>query len=483
MPVDAYLLAGRYRLVERLGEGGAGTVWRARDETLNREVAVKQVRIPPRLTPAQRAEFADRAIYEARAAGRLRDPAIVVIHDVVLEADQPWIIMDLVTGRSLDQAIKDFGPLPPPSVARIGLSVLSALQVAHSYGMVHQDVKPANILLDADGSAMLTDFGIAVTMGAKGDRYGSAGSPGYMAPERLNEQPSGPASDLWSLGASLYTAVEGRPPFARPNPAAMAAAVLLHDPPFPVRAGRELGGLLMAMLAKDPAARPTAGQVRQALEHAVSPGRAPAPPAGRRRVRWLAPVLLAAVALLGTAGWYGWTALNQGEPGRYAAAPDPCRLLTGAQAEQVVGGATGAEKTREGECQWRLQQGSLVTRRVTVRVWIERPDGSRGAPEVAARRFDMERASRRAAEGSVFRERVGEVRDVPGTGEAAFVQSRFERYINSPDSGRADTAVLLRDSNLIAEVVWHRTDVGIDDPADEKTAVDAAGMVSGALRG
>lgn len=481
-PADGYLLARRYRLLQRLGEGGAGTVWRARDEMLNREVAVKQVRVPPQLTPAERAEFADRAIYEARAAGRLRDPAIVMIHDVLLEGGQPWIIMDLVTGRSLDQAVKEFGPLPAPTVARIGLSVLSALQVAHSYGMVHQDVKPANILLDADGSVMLTDFGIAVTMGAKGDRYGSAGSPGYMAPERLNEQPSGPASDLWSLGASLYTAVEGRPPFERPNPAAMAAAVLLHDPPPPVRAGRELGGLLMAMLAKDPAARPDAAQVRQALERIVSPGQAPVAPRRRGRAWWLVPVAVLAVALLGTGAWYGWTLLTRGEPGRYATAPDPCTLLTSAQVKRMLGIDAQPERTRTGECQWRLQKGSLVPRRLTVRVWVEQPDGSRDAAEVAALRFDLERKGRQAAAGEVFRERVGEVHDAPGVGETAFVQTRFERYINSRTSGRADSTVLLRDSNLMAEIVWHKSDVRVDAEPDEKTAVAAAAMVAEALR-
>jgi serine/threonine protein kinase len=213
MPDDLYLLAGRYRLIERLGQGGAGTVWRAIDEMLDRQVAVKQVRVPERLSPYERAQFTDRAIHEARSAGRLRDPAIVLVHDVVLEGHQPWIIMDLVTGRSLDKLIKERGPLPPEFVARAGLRVLSALEVAHAHGMLHQDVKPANILLDSDGSAMLTDFGIAVPMGGRDTGLGSAGSPGYMAPERLNEQPSTPASDLWSLGASLYTAVEGRAPF------------------------------------------------------------------------------------------------------------------------------------------------------------------------------------------------------------------------------------------------------------------------------
>ncbi|WP_406673099.1 serine/threonine-protein kinase [Nonomuraea sp. N2-4H] len=238
MVAELYLLAGRYRLIERLGQGGAGTVWRAIDEVLDRQVAVKQVRVPEGMSQREHAEFIDRAIHEARSAGRLRDPAIVLVHDVVIEGAQPWIIMDLVSGRSLDKVIKESGPLPPGYVAAIGLRVLSALEVAHAHGMLHHDVKPANILLDADGTAMLTDFGIATPMSGQGGPFGHAGSPGYMAPERLNEQPSGPASDLWSLGASLYTAVEGRAPFDRGMPAAIAAAVLLHEPPYPARAGR-----------------------------------------------------------------------------------------------------------------------------------------------------------------------------------------------------------------------------------------------------
>ncbi|WP_345400987.1 serine/threonine-protein kinase [Nonomuraea salmonea] len=250
MAGDLYLLASRYRLIERLGQGGAGTVWRAIDEVLDRQVAVKQVRVPERLSPQEHAEFIDRAIHEARSAGRLRDPAIVLVHDVVIEGAQPWIIMDLVTGRSLDKVIKQSGPLPPEYVAAIGLRVLSALEVAHAHGMLHQDVKPANILLDGDGSAMLTDFGIAAPISGVGDRFGSAGSPGYMAPERLNQQPSGPASDLWSLGASLYTAVEGRAPFERGLPAAIAAAVLLHEPPYP-------------RTCRPPPGRPADGHARQ----------------------------------------------------------------------------------------------------------------------------------------------------------------------------------------------------------------------------
>lgn len=472
----SYLLAGRYRLIEHLGQGGAGTVWRAVDETLNREVAVKQVRVPAGLSARERAEFTDRAIHEARSAGRLRDPAIVLVHDVVLEGDQPWIIMDLVSGRSLDKVIKENGPLPPPYVARIGLQVLSALEVAHAHGMLHQDVKPANILLEADGSAMLTDFGIAAPMGGQGDRYGSAGSPGYMAPERLNEQASGPASDLWSLGASLYTAVEGRPPFERQLPAAVAAAVLLHDPPFPERAGREFGGLLMAMLAKDPAVRPTAAQIRQALGGAPTH---PVPGRGRPRRLLLPVAAAAAVAVLGAGGWYAVNALTpEPETGRYSAAPDPCRLLTDAQAAQLMRAEPERSATRAGECQWIVGSGH---RRVTVRTWIEKPDGDLGGPQVALRRFTSEKGTRGAAAGTQARSAVGKVGDVTGVGESAFVQSRFELAMTSNAVGRSDSTVLFRSSNLLGEVIWHRDDVPVKAPADKETALKIARLVSAAL--
>ncbi|YCK40600.1 serine/threonine-protein kinase [Actinomadura sp. ATCC 39365] len=480
MRSDHYLLAGRYRLVEQLGQGGAGTVWRALDETLDREVAVKQVRVPPGLSPHQRAEFAGRAIHEARSAGRLRDPAIVLVHDVVLDGDQPWIIMDLVTGRSLDKVISENGPLPPPYAARIGLQVLSALEVAHSHGILHHDVKPANILLDADGSAMLTDFGIAVPLGGQGEGAGSGGSPGYMAPERLNEQAPGPESDLWSLGASLYTAVEGRAPFERQLPAAVAAAVLLHDPPFPARAGREFGGLLMAMLAKEPAARPTAAQVRQVLSGApVRSGPIP----GRRR-RWLLPVAVASgVAVLG-AGWYAVDALaGQPETGRYAAAPDPCRLLTDAQAAELAQGVVRRSATRDGECQWVAGLEERRGRRITVRTWIEKPDGDLGGPQVAARRFTSEKGTRNAAQGTRARAAAGEVVDVAGVGEAAFVQNRFQLLMSSSTVGRSDSTVLFRSSNLLGEVVWHRDEVSVKTPVDKETALRIARLVSGALPG
>ncbi|MEV0229088.1 serine/threonine-protein kinase [Nonomuraea sp. NPDC050786] len=475
MPDELYQLAGRYRLIERLGQGGAGTVWRAIDEILDRQVAVKQVRVPEGLTPPQRAEFADIAIHEARSAGRLRDPAIVLVHDVVLEGGQPWIIMDLVTGRSLDKVIKEQGPLPPGYVAAVGLRVLSALEVAHANGMLHQDVKPANILLDADGSAMLTDFGIATQMGGQGGRFGFAGSPGYMAPERLNEEPAGPSSDLWSLGASLYTAVEGRAPFERELPAAVAAAVLLHEPPFPMRAGREFGGLLMAMLVKNPSARPTAAQVRQALSALA--GAAPV----RRRRWWLVPAALAAVVALGAGGWYATGALRSGpEAGRFATAPDPCTLLSDAQAAQLVKGEPERTLTRPGECQWYLRRGS-VGDRLLVRTWAEQPDGDLSGPQVAQRRFASEKASRAAAKGTVLRTSRGQVNDLPGVGEAAITQNTFKAAMTSTTEGFADTTVLFRTSNLLGEVIWQRADVPVTDPVDKEPALAAARLISAKL--
>ncbi|WP_214326635.1 serine/threonine-protein kinase [Nonomuraea sediminis] len=479
MRAEQYVLAGRYRLMERLGEGGAGTVWRAVDETLQRNVAVKQVRVPRDLDPRERAQFAERAIHEARAAGRLRDPAIVLIHDVVLEGDQPWIIMDLSAGRSLEEVIRDHGPLPAGHVARIGLRVLSALEVAHAHGILHQDVKPANILIEPDGSAVLTDFGIATPMGGQGQLYGTAGSPGYMAPERLNQHGSGPSSDLWSLAAGLYTAVEGRPPFERAMPAAVAAAVLLHDPPFPRLAGRELGGLLMAMLAKDPAARPAAAQVRQRLMNVTD---TPTVPTRRRRRSLLVALALAAVVLLGAGGWYGVAVLTAPETGRFAAAPDPCTLLTDADAAGLLGGRAQRTATREGECRWQVREGSEVARVLTVRTRAEPPSGGRGGPGAAEVRFASERDTRAAGEGTTFRRTTGKVIAVPGLGDAAFVQDSYELYVNSTSSGDSDSTVLLRTSNLIGEVIYHRERVPATAPASRDTSVRAARLVFAGLK-
>ncbi|WP_327086068.1 serine/threonine protein kinase [Nonomuraea sp. NBC_01738] len=476
MPGDG-LLAGRYRLVQRLGEGGAGTVWRAIDETLHRDVALKQVRVPEGLDPRQRAVFADQAIHEARSAGRLRDPAIVLIHDVVLDGDQPWIVMDLSTGRSLDKVIKEYGPLPPAEVARIGLAILGALRVAHAHGILHQDVKPANILIDADGSAMLTDFGIAAPMGGQGDRTGSAGSPGYMAPERLNGLASGPASDLWSLGASLYTAVQGQAPFERAMQAAVAAAVLLHEPPFPVPAGRELGALLMAMLAKDPAERPTAEQVGAAL--ASTPQQVAGQVKPRRR--WVLPAVLAGVLALGAGGWYGVAALGgEEEIGRFATAPDPCGLLTDTQAAELLGGAVKKIATRAGECRWERWEGSRTPRVLTVRTAAERPRGGQDGPATATTVYNARRATKASAKGEVFGLYTGKITDYQGVGDAAFAQATMKTWAKQKQV-RVTITGTFRISNLIGEVVLDLELLSKLTQAEHDAAAKATRTVAAAL--
>ncbi|MEV0997269.1 serine/threonine-protein kinase [Nonomuraea sp. NPDC050202] len=251
------LLAGRYRLLAQLGQGGMGTVWRAMDELLRQEVAIKEVRLPPDLDEAARTELADRTLREARAAAALRDhPSIVTVHDVVLDDGRPWIVMELVRGRSLDRAVRDEGPLPPARVAGIGLRMIEALSAAHATGILHRDVKPANVMLTGDGRVLLTDFGIATIAGdvALTQTGLLSGSPGYIAPERLRGEPDGPPADLWSLGATLFTAVEGAAPFARHNEAAVLAAVLMQEP-APFRLAGPLGPVLAAILEKDPARR------------------------------------------------------------------------------------------------------------------------------------------------------------------------------------------------------------------------------------
>ncbi|MFC5832795.1 serine/threonine-protein kinase [Nonomuraea insulae] len=251
------LLVGRYRLLSELGQGGMGTVWQAMDELLRQEVAIKEVRLPPDLDEASRTELTERTLREARAAARLRShPSIVTILDVVLDNGRPWIVMELVRGRSLDRAVRDDGPLPVRQVAWIGLRMLDALGAAHASGILHRDVKPANVMLTDDGRVLLTDFGIATVAGdAALTQTGLlTGSPGYIAPERLRGESDGPPADLWSLGVTLFTAVEGSAPFARANSAAIMAAVLMQEPAPPRLAG-PLGPVLAAILEKNPVRR------------------------------------------------------------------------------------------------------------------------------------------------------------------------------------------------------------------------------------
>ncbi|WP_106400583.1 WD40 repeat domain-containing serine/threonine protein kinase [Actinocorallia populi] len=260
------LVLGRYLLVELLGAGGMGTAWKARDERLQRNVALKQLKIPAGTDAVARRHVA-RMEREARAAAMLQHPGIITVHDQFLDEDGlPWIVMEFVPGRSLGQLIRDEGRLRPGRAAAIGAQVASALAAAHAAGIVHRDVKPANILLDGE-RAVLTDFGIAALDGATTTLTPTGviiGTPAYMAPEQLNGQEAAPACDLWALGATLYHAVEGRPAFSAPTMAAMLLAVSRGEPRPMVHAG-PLQPLLYGLLTKDPSLRPTADQAATRL--------------------------------------------------------------------------------------------------------------------------------------------------------------------------------------------------------------------------
>ncbi|MER5948836.1 serine/threonine-protein kinase [Streptomyces sp. NPDC001904] len=275
-PGAGRIVAGRYRLLSKLGNGGMGTVWRAKDETVDREVAVKEPRLPDHLPERERSNAFERMRREARAAARLDHPAVVNVHDVAVEDGQPWIVMEFVQGRSLGEALKE-GTLGVREAARIGLEVLGALEAAHAAGILHRDVKPDNVMLGRHDRVILTDFGIAQIEGETNltDTGGFVGSPEFIAPERVLGQRPGPASDLWSLGVVLYAATEGVSPFRRSNTPATLQSVLNATPAAPASARGPLADAINGLLQKDPAHRPNAAQVRALLERAAEP---PAPP-------------------------------------------------------------------------------------------------------------------------------------------------------------------------------------------------------------
>ena len=259
-------VAGRYVLGEQLGKGGMGTVWRATDDVLKRQVAIKEVKLPPVLSSDDSNAMRDRVMREAQTAARLSHPCVVTVFDVVQEDGHTFIVMELVDAPSLDQLVKANGPLPPQRVAEIGLDVLSALQVAHQQGITHRDVKPGNVMIP-DGKAKLADFGIA---SVKGDPKLTAtglilGSPSYMAPEQASQDTSGPESDLWALGSTLYYAVEGVPPFDKGQAIPTLTAVV-HDEPRPMERAGGLEPAITALLAKNPADRPHPDRLRSMLE-------------------------------------------------------------------------------------------------------------------------------------------------------------------------------------------------------------------------
>jgi eukaryotic-like serine/threonine-protein kinase len=270
---DRRLVAGRYRLLEPLGRGGMGVVWSAHDELLMRPVAVKEVHYPPTVSDEEKEALRERTMREARAAARLDHACAVRVFDVCEEDGAPFIVMELIVGRTLSDVVRDDGALSPARAAEIGVCLVDALAAAHEAGIVHRDVKPGNVLVRDDGRVTLTDFGIASTAGDPSITSTGLllGSPAYIAPERARGGTPEPSSDWWSLGATLYTAVEGRPPFDKPEPFATLTAVVSEEPTPPGRAG-PLAPVLDRLLDKDPAQRPEAAELRQLLrEVAVDP--------------------------------------------------------------------------------------------------------------------------------------------------------------------------------------------------------------------
>ncbi|GAA1931262.1 serine/threonine-protein kinase [Streptomyces durmitorensis] len=250
------LLSGRYRLGEVLGRGGMGTVWRAKDETLGRTVAVKELRFPSSIDDDEKRRLITRTLREAKAIARIRNTSAVTVYDVVDEDDRPWIVMELVEGKSLAEAIREDGLLTPRRAAEVGLAVLDVLRSAHREGILHRDVKPSNVLIAEDGRVVLTDFGIAQVEGDPSITSTGmlVGAPSYISPERARGHKPGPAADLWSLGGLLYAAVEGVPPYDKGSAIATLTAVMTEDVEQPTNAG-PLEKVIYGLLAKDPEQR------------------------------------------------------------------------------------------------------------------------------------------------------------------------------------------------------------------------------------
>lgn len=276
---DFRVIAGRYRLEERLGRGGMGVVWRATDQLLGRQVAVKEVLLDRSLSADEARVQGERTLREARAVAQLRHPHIIVVHDVVEDGERPYIVMELIEGGSLADRIAGRGPFDAAEAAGIGIDLLGALRSAHGSGVLHRDLKPANVLMSEEGRAVLTDFGIAQVSGASTlTESGSfVGSPEYTAPERMSGSRTGPESDLWSLGALLCTALSGESPFHRDSLGGILHAVVVDEIRPPAAAGPLLP-VVLGLLERDPERRLDAVEAERMLRAFLDTGRTPRAP-------------------------------------------------------------------------------------------------------------------------------------------------------------------------------------------------------------
>ena len=338
MTSEQTLIGGRYLLLEPVGSGGMGRVWLARDEVLHRQVAIKEVVPPTWLTESERGELRELTLREARAAARLNHPHVVKIYDVLHTEKWPWIVMEYVPSRSLQKVLEEEGPLPPERVAEIGLALLDALRAAHRAGVLHRDIKPHNVLIGPDGRVVLTDFGLATldTDGAV-TRPGLIATPQYLAPERARLGISSVESDLWSLGATLYAAVEGRTPYARPTVVETLTALATLEPD-PVRLAGPLRPVIEGLLRRERKTRLGAAEAERMLHRALSGQVVAARVLTRRRVRLGLAVIVVAAVAAGT----GALAANRGDlPGGGAGSPS---ATAGVQDSAVGLGVLACEK-------------------------------------------------------------------------------------------------------------------------------------------
>ncbi|GAA4232849.1 hypothetical protein FHR32_004401 [Streptosporangium album] len=510
------MLADRYRLLNPLAEGGMGTVWLAADEMLGRDVAVKEVRLPPDLDPGRREEIYAAALQEANLAARLKHPSIVTVHDVVVEQERPWLVMELLSGASLEQTVRERQPLPVRQAARVGVVILSALAAAHAAGVVHRDVKPGNIFLTRTGRAVLTDFGIAVIEGegAEGGTSHLVGSPNYIAPERLRGERGGPASDLWSLGATLYFAVEGMPPHPAETPISAISRVLTEPARPPERAGA-LGPLLMLMLAPIPEARPSFEAVAQALQEIalghpaplpvqshhgpapLSPVSAPLPPAPVRRsgrtVLWaVAEVAVVAVtvgAAMGVAHLAAGrtdsgTPVKLGEkPGAFATPVNLCKLVPAATVRELLPALKAeGQQTNEGGCQWVTSGIGLEVApagagkqwgkspRQAHELFVNQRNGTTPNGETAWSWSEIDARLRSA--------RATAPLEVKPVGDEAF---GYDLYENRKTGRLEKSHVVLRVDNLVVDVGYTVVDGSKDGTAIRSGAQTAATWIANAL--
>ena len=278
------VIAGRYRLEAPIGRGAMGVVWRARDQLLDRDVAVKEVQIAETLTEEERANAYQRTLREAKTAARLNHPGVVTVYDVAEDGGRPWIVMQLVSAQSLDQVLVTSGPLSPRRTAEMGRQLLAALSVAHAAGVMHRDVKPSNVLLGRDDRAVLTDFGIATFAGdPRLTQTGMVmGSPGFTAPERIRGADATPASDLWSLGATLFAAVEGYGPYERRGGAITTMSAIINEDAPPAASAGALAPVIATLLRREPSDRPDAATAARMITDVLPqlPTRTGSAPAG-----------------------------------------------------------------------------------------------------------------------------------------------------------------------------------------------------------